>query len=135
MLTCINPSISYKPDDGAPKVNGVAVALKWLFALISDNGNTPPPEDRVRQEIRALNIGTTRDKKQFFNKCANGNSISRGADGVEVQSKTCVAIKHSAFTPSSWLVFAEGMSSMELSHIPPPFHTHTHTLEGQKMIN
>ena len=127
--------MSYKPDDGAPKVNSEAVALKWLFALISDNGNTPPLEDRVRQEICTLNIGTIRDKKKFFNKYANGNSVSQAADGVEVQSKTCVTIKHSAFTPSSWLVFAEGMSSMGLSHIPPFLHTHTHTLEGQKMIN
>ena len=111
MLTCINPNINFKTDDGNSKVNGVAVALKWLFALIRDNGKSAPPENRVRQEIRALDIGTVKDKKQFFNKYANGSKITRSADGVEVQSKTCVVIKRSAFAAESWRIFSEGTSS------------------------
>ncbi|CAB4017459.1 Hypothetical predicted protein, partial [Paramuricea clavata] len=87
MLTCVNPNIIFKQNDSEPKVKGEAVALKWLFALISDNGMAPPSEGHVRQEIHALEIGIAKDKKQFFNKYANGNKISRSLDGVEVQSK------------------------------------------------
>jgi hypothetical protein len=107
MLTCVNPNIIFKQNDSEPKVKGVAVALKWLFALISDNGMAPPSEGHVRQEIRALEIGIAKDKKQFFNKYANGNKISRSLDGVEVQSKTCVVIKRSAFSQESWEIFSE----------------------------
>lgn len=95
MLTCVNPEVTFKVN--SVRHRGAAVALKWLFATIRNFGETPPPEDKTRQEIRTLDIGLIGDKKQYFNKYANGKKISRAAGGVEIQSKSCVTVKHSAF--------------------------------------
>jgi hypothetical protein len=93
----------------AIKHNGVAVALKWLCSLVKQFGGTHPPEGRVRQEIRMLNIGDISDRKQHFNKYANGKKISRGQGGVETSSMTCVFVKHDAFGCESWNIFAKGI--------------------------
>ena len=98
-----------KVDGTIRKVPCVAIALKWLLAMISDHGGTPPPDDQMRQEIRSLDIGFTNNRKQFFNKYPNGDKISRGPDGVEAQSKNCVFVKHSAFGSESWDVFSQGI--------------------------
>ena len=107
MLTCVNPEVTFKLN--SVRHRGAAVALKWLFATIRNFGGTPPPEDKTRQEIRTLDIGLVGDKKQYFNKYANGKKISRAAGGVEIQSKSCVTVKHSAFGANSWEVFCEGI--------------------------
>jgi hypothetical protein len=109
MLTCVNPKVMIKVDDSTNKVTCVAIALKWLLAMISDHGSTPPPDYQIRQEIRSLDIGFTNSRKQFFNKYANGDKINRGPDGVEVQSKNCVFVKHSAFGSASWDIFSTGI--------------------------
>lgn len=112
MLTCVNPNVTFKHETGKTTTKhgrGVAIALKWLFATIRNFGGTPPPKDKARQEIRNLEIGMISDKKQHFNKYADGQKISRGAGGVEIQSKSCVIIKHSAFGVKSWNVFSEGI--------------------------
>ena len=75
MLTCVNPEVTFKLN--SVRHRGAAVALKWLFATIRNFGGTPPPEDKTRQEIRTLDIGLVGDKKQYFNKYANGKKISR----------------------------------------------------------
>ena len=110
MLTYVNPDITFKHKTGNTTVRhrGVAIALKWMFASIRNFGGTLPPEDRTRQEIRNLDIGMICDKKQHFNKYANGQKISRAVGGVEIQSKS-VTIKHSAFGVESWNVFSQGI--------------------------
>lgn len=108
MLTCINPDVSFSSGPSTLKIRGVAIALKWLLALVKQSGNTTPREDVVRQEITTLGVGVITNKKQYFNKNPNGNSICRGADGVEVVSRKCVLVKHSAFGQDSWAIFSEG---------------------------
>jgi len=73
MLTCVNPDVTYQMKAGNTTVrhNGVAVALKWLLSLVRKCGGTPPPEERICQEIRTLEIGDIRDRKQHFNKYLN----------------------------------------------------------------
>ena len=110
MLTCVNPNISFKMKTSSVtlKYNGVGVALKWFLNMVIKYGTSPPTEESIRQEIRVLEIGEIRDKKQFFNKCSNGKKISRGEGGVEIQSKSCVTFKHSAFSEESWKIFSQG---------------------------
>ncbi len=111
MLTCINPEVVFSSGSPAVKVRGIAIALKWLCALIKQNGYPSPPEEVIRQDINALGIGVTSNKKQYFNKYANGQTISRGSEGVEVVSRKCVLVKYSAFMQESLAVFSEGMPS------------------------
>lgn len=118
MLTCVNPEVSFKSKNSrlatgvVTKHCGVAVALKCLYALVRSYGGTPPSEERVRGEIRNLDIGDTTDKKQFFNKCPNGLKITRAAGkGVEVVQISCVTVKQSAFPIGSWKIFCEGIST------------------------
>ena len=117
MLTFVNPKVMIKVDGTIRKVACVAIALKWLLATISDHGGTPPPDDQMRQEIRSLDIGFTNNRKQFFNKYPNGDKINRGPDGVEVQSKNCVFVKHSAFGPESWDIFSQGILSLIIMQV------------------
>ena len=54
MLTCINPSVTFKMKTGANNwvaYKGVAVALKWLLPLMKQFGGTHPPEERIRRDI------------------------------------------------------------------------------------
>jgi hypothetical protein len=110
MLTCVNPDISFRMKTCSVniKYKGVGVALKWFLSMIAKSGTTPPTEDRIKQEIRALEIGETGDKKQYFNKFPNGRKITRGEGGVEIQSKSCVIVKQAAFGTESWKIFSEG---------------------------
>ena len=112
MLTCVNPAVSFRMKANTERhmYSGVAVALKWLLPLIKQFGGTHPPEDRVRQEIRTLSIGDASDKKQYFNKFADGTTITRAAAGVEVTARSCVLVKYSAFQPESRRAFREGMN-------------------------
>ena len=113
LLTCINPDVTFKSKatEKPVKYHGVAVALKWLYALVGKFGGTTPREDRVRQEIKNLDLGDTSEKKQFFNKHPNGTKISHAAGhGVEVTQISCVAVKRAAFPTESWTIFAEGMT-------------------------
>ena len=114
MLTCINPDVSFSTDKSNIRVRGAAISLNCLWNLITMSGHAPPIEniDRLKQEIEELEIGATKKRKQFFNKTPNGTKIKRtrtttGTD-VEVISKKCVIIKHSAFGAASWAVFSEG---------------------------
>lgn len=75
MLTCVNPEVMFKLN--SVRHRGAAVALKWLFATIRNFGGTRSPEDKTRQEIRTLDIGLVGDKKQYFNKYANGKKRSQ----------------------------------------------------------
>ena len=63
----------------------------------------------MRQEIAAL--GVISNKKQYFNKKANGQIICRGANGVEVVSRKCVLVQHSAFGQESWATFLQGTAT------------------------
>ena len=104
MLTSINPEVSFSSGSSTTmKIRGAAIALKWLIALVKESGNTTPWEDKMRQEIAALRVISK--KKQYFNKKANGQIICRGADGVEVVSRKCVLVQHSAFGQESWATF------------------------------
>ena len=87
MLTCVNPNISFKMNTCSVNIryNGVSVALKWFLSMLSKYGASPPTEETIRQEIRMLEIGETRDKKQFFNKYPNGRKISRAEGSVEIK--------------------------------------------------
>jgi hypothetical protein len=109
MLTCINPDVSFSDDHSTTiKVRGVAVSLKCLFSLITSSGKKPIRKE-MRQEVLTLGIGATKSKTQFFNKTANGMKITRrAAIGVEVVSKKCIVVRHSAFGAASWAVFSEG---------------------------
>lgn len=113
MLTCVNPSVSFKMlPDKTVQHKGVAVALKWFLPLVKQFGGCHPPEGRIRQELRTLSIGDGRgDIKQFFNKQANGDTITRGAGGVSATAKSCVVMKNSAFGREKLRVFWEGMQS------------------------
>ena len=121
MLTCINPAVSFrmKANTEQGMYSGVAVASKWLLPLIlpllRKFGETHPLEDRMRQEIRTLTIGNTSDKKQYFNKFANGTTITRAAGGVEVTARSCVLIKYEAFKPESRRAFRKGMILIKLT--------------------
>lgn len=110
LLTCVNPDVTFKSKgEGGSRHRGVAVALKWLFSLVWKYGGTPPPEERVRQEIKTLSLGDISDKKQFFNKHPNGNKISKATGhGVEVTQISCVTVKRATFPSESWKVFAGG---------------------------
>ena len=109
LLTCVNPDVTFKSKGDGSRHRGVAVALKWLFCLVRKYGGTPPPEERVRQEIKSLCLGDISDKKQFFNKHPNGNKISRATGhGVEVTQISCVTIKRATFPSERWKVFAGG---------------------------
>ena len=113
MLTCVNPSVSFKllPDKKVQH-KGVAVALKWLLPLVKQFGACHPPEGRIRQELRTLSIGDGRgDIKQFFNKYPDGETITRGVGGVSVTARSCVVMKNSAFGREKLRVFWEGMQS------------------------
>jgi hypothetical protein len=113
MLTCINPDVSFSDDHYTTiKVRGVAVSLRCLFNLITSSGKKNPSEKRLRQEVLTLGIGATKSKTQFFNKTANGMRITRrAAFGVEVVSKKCIVVRHSAFGAASWAVFSEGTAT------------------------
>ena len=105
MLTCVNPNINFKVKATGlvQQHKGVAVALKWLLPLARQFGGSHPPEDRN------LSIGDRRgDKKQYFNKYADGVSITRGAGGVEVVARSCVVVKQSCFGNENWSTFCEG---------------------------
>ena len=67
-------TFKYKTGNTTVRQHGVSIALKWLFASIRNFGGTPPPEDKTRQEIWNLDIGKICDKKQHFNKFANGKN-------------------------------------------------------------
>ena len=110
LLACVNADVTFKSKgEGGSRHRGVAVALKWLFSLVRKYGGTPPPEERVRQEIKTLSLGDVSDKKQFFSKHPNGNKISRATGhGVEVTQISCVTVKRATFPSESWKVFAEG---------------------------
>ena len=108
MLTCINPDVTFTSGSSIGKIRGIAIALKWLYGLIKQSGNVPPPEELIRQEIEMLGIGETGNKKQYFNKSADGQTICRGAEGVEVVSRKCIFIKHSVFRTNAWTLFSEG---------------------------
>lgn len=113
MLTCVNPNVSFSADTSKNKVSGVAICLSGLYNLITMSGNTPPPDTgSLRQEIETLEIGVTKNAKQFFNKTPNGTKITRtrrpNEAEVEVISKKCIITKHSAFGVASWAVFSEG---------------------------
>ena len=111
MLTCINPSVSFKTKlTGSQRHNGVAISLKWLLALVKRFGRATPPENKIRHEIHHLSIGDGKgEKKQYFNKLPNGTTITRAGGGVEAVSRSCVLVKRSAFRPESWKVFSEGI--------------------------
>ena len=100
LLTCVNPDVTFKSKgEGGSRHRGVAVALKWLFSLVGKYGGTPPPEEKVRQEIKTLSLGEVSDKKQFFNEHPNGNKISRATGhGVEVTQISCVTVKRATFS-------------------------------------
>ena len=114
MLTCINPEVVFSSGSSAVKVRGVAIALKWLCALIKQHGYPTPHEEAIRQDINALGIGVTSNKKQYFNKHANGQTISRRSEGVEVVSRKCVLVHYSAFKGDSFAVFFEGTSNFNI---------------------
>ena len=87
-------------------------------SLVRKYGGTPPPEERVRQEIKTLSLGDISDKKQFFNKHANGNKISRATGyGIEVTQISCLAIKRATFPSESWKAFAGGTHVIFIFHI------------------
>lgn len=122
MLTCINPSVTFKMKTGANNwvaYKGVAVALKWLLPLMKQFGGTHPPEERIRRDITTLGIGDGKGANQFFNKYADGTCISRRASGVDVIARKCVIIKHSSFGDESWKKFSEGKLK---SRIILPYH-------------
>ena len=102
--------MTFSSTSSTGKIRGVAVALKWLYGLLKQSGTVPPPEELIKREIETLGIGETGNKKQYFNKSANGHTICRGAEGVEVVSRKCIFIKHSAFRANAWTAFSEGMS-------------------------
>lgn len=111
MLTCFNPEVNFtiKTGNTPVKQKGVAIALRWLLPLVRNYGGTPPPEDRIRQEIQNLEIGDTKDRKQHFNRFANGSKITRASgQGVETNSLTCVVVHYAAFNQESWNIFTEG---------------------------
>ena len=107
MLTCINPDVSFSTD--GIRINGLAVALKWLNGLVAQSGNNPPTEQRVKSEIVTLGIGFTKGKSQHFNKHPNANRICRGPTCVETVSRTCILVKHAALNPDCWALFAKGI--------------------------
>ena len=108
MLTCINPDITFLSPSSSEKVRGFAVSLKWLCGLVRNSGNIPPREEPIRREIEAFGVGAIGNKKQYFNKNADGQTICRGAEGVEVVSRKCIFVNHSAFRPDAWKIFSEG---------------------------
>ena len=111
MLTCVNPKVNFKMKASGleQQHKGVAVALKWLLPLVRQFGGSHPSEDKIRQEIRTLSIGEgSGKKKQYFNQRPNGVSITRGAGGVEVVSRSCVVIKQRCFGTESLTTFCEG---------------------------
>lgn len=115
MLTCVNPSISFKLKDKAVQHKGVAVALKWLLPLVRQFGGSHPPEGSITQELRTLSIGDGRGEiKQHFNKFPNGVHITRAAGGVQVTLRSCVVIKNSAFGAEHWKAFCKGMHATVL---------------------
>ena len=95
MLTCINPDITFSSPSSTQKVRGFAVSLKWLCGLVRNSGNIPPREEPVRREIESFEVGAIGNKKQYFNKNADGQTICRGAEGVEVISRKCIFVNHS----------------------------------------
>ncbi|XP_046843381.1 uncharacterized protein LOC124437449 isoform X2 [Xenia sp. Carnegie-2017] len=97
LLTCVNPKVTFTSSSSGVRLNGVAVALKWFFALLKDHGVLFPNEERVRQEIKSLDIGVVNGRSQYFIPNANGEKISRGSDGVETASRNCLIIQQSAF--------------------------------------
>lgn len=84
MLTCVNPAVIFRmKSSGDQRHNGVAISLKWLLGLVKRFGASNPPESRIRQEIHNLSIGDGKgEKKQYFNRNADGTTITRAAGGV-----------------------------------------------------
>ena len=106
----MNPKVTFKSSSSGVRLNGVAVALKWFFALLKDHGVLFPNEERVRQEIKSLDIGVVNGRSQYFNANANGEKISRGSNTVETASRNCLIIKQSAFGRENWIVFFRKVS-------------------------
>ena len=111
MLTCVNPAVIFRmKSSGDQRHNGVAISLKWLLGLVKRFGGSNPPESRIRQEIHNLSIGDGKgEKKQYFNRNADGTTITRAAGGVATIPRSCVLVKRSAFRPESWKVMSEGV--------------------------
>ena len=111
MLTCINPSVSFKTKlTGSQHHNGVAISLKWLLALVKRFGRATPPNTKSTMKYTTSLLEMEKgDKKQYFNKLPNGTTITRAGGGVEAVSRSCVLVKRSAFRPESWKVFSEGI--------------------------
>ena len=107
MLTCVNPYVTFASNDGAKHI-GVAVALKWLSAFMNKGGKDSPSEERVKQEIKHLAIGEVGQKRQYFNKYADGQEIKRSASGVDTVPQACVMVKRSPFSKEDWTTFANG---------------------------
>lgn len=108
MLMCINPDVKYKSSNGNT-FKCMAVSLKWFLSLLQRNGDATPPEERIRNEIKALGIGDVSKKRQYFNKTPDGSRISRAAgENTCTIPKTCVVVKHSAFSEQSWATFSNG---------------------------
>ena len=89
------------------KYNGCAIVLALLYPMMRRYGATSmPSQEALRQEIKSLAIGRV-DRSQHFNSEPVHTQIRRGKG--QTYNMRCVIIKHSAFSPQSWRIFAEGM--------------------------